>query len=199
MAAGSGLIANAHGGREVAALTARRGPPIVSLMEQVSTLPVAVILERRKIDHPWQSHRWQAVEILAGQPAATPWTQIAAGEGWERYHAGTVELAIYHRETESYKYNLESTNPSVYVVLRPSNDERGIMLHTAIVGAGEAHAYAETNEDMVEAVPMPDAVRAWVSAFVEAHHVEQVRYKRQRDRADPEALAGGRKPGGRHE
>jgi hypothetical protein len=166
-------------------------------MEQVSTLPVAIIIERRKIDHPWQSHRWQVVEVLPGAPAAAPWTQIAMGEGWERYHAGTVELALYHRETESYKYNIESTNPSVYVVLRPSSDERGVMLHTAIIGAGEAHAYAETIEDVVEAVPMPDAVRDWVSAFVAAHHVDQPRFKRKRDRANPEALAGGRGPGAR--
>ena len=80
-------------------------------MEQVSTLPVAVIIERRKIDHPWQSHRWQVVDILPGAPATAPWTKIASGEGWERFHAGTVELAMFHRETEYYKYNLESSNP----------------------------------------------------------------------------------------
>ena len=162
-------------------------------MEQVSTLPVAVIIERRKIDHPWQSHRWQVVDILAGAPAAKPWTKIAEGEGWERFHAGTVELAMFHRETESYKYNLESSNPSVYVVLRPSNDEYGIMLFTAVVGAGEAHAHAENNEDIVEAVAMPAAVRTWMTAFVDAHHVERPLFKRQRERVDPGALAGGRK------
>ncbi len=122
---------------------------------------------------------------------------IAAGEGWERFHAGTVDLAMYHRETESYKYNLESSNPSVYVVLRPSNDEYGIMLFTAVVGAGEAHSYADTNEDVVEAVPMPAAVRIWMADFVAAHHVEQPKFKRKRDQADPEALAPGRTRDGR--
>jgi hypothetical protein len=163
-------------------------------MEQVSTLPVAIIIERRKIDHPWQSHRWQVVDALPGVPTAAPWTMVASGDGWERYHAGTVELALYHHETDSYKYNLESSSPSVYVVLRPSNDEHGIMLHTAVVGAGEAHAYADTNEDIVEAVALPAAVRDWMTAFVAAHHVEREQFKRKRDRADPETLAGGRKP-----
>lgn len=168
-------------------------------MEQVTTLPVAVILERRKIDNPWQSHRWQVVDVLPGAPDTPPWTRLGSGEGWERFHAGTVELAMYHRETESYKYNLESSHPSVYVVLRPSNDEYGIMLFTAVVGAGEAHAYADTNEDVVEAVPMPEAVRAWMADFVAAHHVEQPKFKRKREQADPEALAAGRPRDGRRD
>src|SRR5262249_43615969 len=150
-------------------------------MEHASTLPVAIIIERRKIDHPWQSHRWQVVDILPGAPQTPVWTQLAAGEGWERYHAGIVELALYRHETDSYKYNLESSNPSVYVVLRPANDEHGIALFTAVVGAGEAHAYADTNQDIVEAVPMPAAVRDWMTVFVETHHVEQPQFKRKRD------------------
>ena len=36
---------------------------------------------------------------------------------------------------------------------------------------------------------MPEAVQAWVAAFVAEHHVEQPFQKRERDRADPEALA----------
>ena len=36
---------------------------------------------------------------------------------------------------------------------------------------------------------MPDPVRETVAAFVAEHHVEQVFFKRKRDRADPQALA----------
>jgi hypothetical protein len=37
---------------------------------------------------------------------------------------------------------------------------------------------------------MPSAIRSAVAAFVAEHYVEQVEFsKRQRDRADPEALA----------
>ena len=43
--------------------------------------------------------------------------------------------------------------------------------------------------DLVEAVPMPDAVRATVEGFVVEHHIERPFHKRERDRADPEALA----------
>jgi hypothetical protein len=36
---------------------------------------------------------------------------------------------------------------------------------------------------------MPEPVCAMIAAFVAEHHVEQPFHKRERDRADPEALA----------
>jgi hypothetical protein len=39
---------------------------------------------------------------------------------------------------------------------------------------------------LVETVPMPEPVREVVEAFVAAHHVERVFFKRQRDATDPE-------------
>ncbi len=47
----------------------------------------------------------------------------------------------------------------------------------------------EAGSDLVETVPMPNAIRRMVAAFVAEHHVEQPFVKRKRDRADPEALA----------
>lgn len=152
------------------------------------TWEVGIVLERRRLDNPWVDHAWHAVQVLPGAPASPPWTKLAEGEGWERYYAGTGVLTLYRRETISYKYNLESSQPSVFVILRRSNDERGIMLHTATVCAGEAHAYAESLEDTVESVPMPDVIRDWVADYVARHHVEQAFHKRKRDRANPEAL-----------
>jgi len=53
----------------------------------------------------------------------------------------------------------------------------------------EGEAWTETGSDLVDVVPMPEAVRAAIDAFVAEHHVEQPFHKRERDRADPEALA----------
>jgi hypothetical protein len=44
---------------------------------------------------------------------------------------------------------------------------------------------------------MPEAVRVWMADFVAAHHVEQPKFKRKRDQANPEALAAGRPRDGR--
>jgi hypothetical protein len=50
---------------------------------------------------------------------------------------------------------------------------------------------------MVETVPMPEPIRTALEAFVAEHHVERPFFKRQRDRADPEAL--GRRARGRED
>ncbi len=150
---------------------------------------VGVVVERRRLSSPWADHAWQAVQVLPGAPTSPPWTRLAEGEGWERFYAGPARLLLYRRETISYKYNLESSQPSVFVILRRSGDERGIGLHLATVCAGEAHAYAESMEDIVEAVPMPEEIHRWVSDYVARHHVEEKFYKRKRTKADTEALA----------
>lgn len=153
------------------------------------TWRVGVVVERRRLNNPWIDHAWHAVQVLPGVPAAPTWTKLAEGDGWERYYAGASELQLFRRETISYKYNLESRQPSIFVVLRRCNDERGIMLHLATVCAGEAHAYAESMDDIVESVPIPDEIRDWVADYVARHHVEEKFYKRKRTRADTEALA----------
>ena len=42
-------------------------------------------------------------------------------------------------------------------------------------------------DDLVEAVPMPDGLIAWVQAFIDRHHVDQPFVKRKRKRAKAEA------------
>ena len=45
-----------------------------------------------------------------------------------------------------------------------------------------AQAVADFSLDLVEAIPMPDAVIAWVSTFIETHHEDEVFIKRKRSK-----------------
>jgi Protein of unknown function (DUF3305). len=150
---------------------------------------VGVILERRKLNNPWVDHAWKPVQILPGVPESEPWTRLSEGDGWEWYYAGPAELALYRHETETYQYNLESRQPAVWVFLRRCDDERGITLVGASVDPGEAHAHNDTGDDVVDFVPMPDSILAWVADYVRRHPPTKEYKKRRRDRADPEALA----------
>ncbi len=158
-------------------------------------MSVGVIVERLPAATRWASHVWRAVEVLPGAPATPAWTVLAEGAGATRYFAGTAELVVYSGETEALAHNLGAVSPSVWVVLRRAATAPGWQLLMATVDAGEAQAHADTGDDLVEMVAMPDEVRAWLAPFVARHHVERPKFKRRRDRADPEALASG--PGGR--
>lgn len=158
-------------------------------------LAIGVVVERRVLDRPWRPVRWSVVDLLPGRPAAAePWTVLASGEGWERCYAGALELELFRGETSGYKDNLEGSRPAVYVVLR--REGGGVALHAATVDPGEAEAHSDAGDDIIEAVPLPPAVAAWMRDFIARHHVEQPFYKRKRDRADPEALAPRRRPRG---
>jgi hypothetical protein len=145
------------------------------------SMRVGVVLERRRLNSPWQDHAWLPVAVVPGVPAGEGGRVLREGEGWRQVYAGDWPIELFRKETASYRFNLASAEPRVYVVLRRDGDAelpwRPILV---TVAADEAQAMAESGEDIVEGVPMPDTVRAWVEAFVAEHHVEEPFYKRRR-------------------
>lgn len=151
-------------------------------MERSRSIPVGVVLERRAIDNPWQDHRWSAVSVFVGAPEQADWKLLERGEGFERYHAATMELELHRKETEAYKVNLAG-QPSVYVILRQDDDPDSpyeVYPFLATASAYEAQDYLDSGEEIVEAVPMPEGLVAWVRDFCEEHHREEVFVKRKR-------------------
>lgn len=143
---------------------------------------VGVVVEWQAVDNPWADHRWRVMEVLPGAAGAPPWTVLAEDPARRRYFAGNAELLLFPLETDALKANVEGPAPSVYVFLRGTDAAPGMALLGATVDAGEAGAHADTGSDIVEAVPMPEPVLAWVADFVARHHVERAQFKRKRER-----------------
>lgn len=142
---------------------------------------VGIVVERRKLSNPWQDEEWLPVAVLPGTPPQPPGSVLVEEPRLTRYFAGTLPIELFRKETASYKYNLEIGEPRVYVALR--RDEAGPLPWRpllATVAPDEAQAAMEGGEDIVDGVPMPDAVRRWVESFVAAHHVEEPFQKRKR-------------------
>ncbi|MBV8103023.1 MAG: DUF3305 domain-containing protein, partial [Hyphomicrobiales bacterium] len=89
----------------------------------------------------------------------------------------------------NYRDNLGSGAPMLWVALRPTGVEPPYEIFAVTADPAEGEAWTEVGSDLVDVVPMPEAVRAAIDAFVAEHHVERPFHKRERDRADPEALA----------
>jgi len=152
-------------------------------------MPIGVVLECRKIDNPWQDHVWRPVAVIPGAPPGCGWKVLRQGDGWVHYHAGTLELELHRKETEGYRLNLSQPSPTVFVVLRPNEDddetEHEVVPFHVTVCPNEALDYDDGEDDTVEAVPMPEEVMAWVQAFVDEYHVEVPFQKRKRKPYDP--------------
>ena len=160
-------------------------------------VPVSVLVERRPGATPWAEWSWRAVEVLEDAPDLPPWTVLREEAGRTLFLAGRAEVALHPTDTANYRENLRADPPLIWVVLREAEAPPGLRLYTVTVDGGEAHLYAESGTDLLESLAMPAGVRAVAEAFVARHHVERAFHKRQRDRADPEAMARGRGGGGR--
>jgi hypothetical protein len=96
---------------------------------------------------------------------------------------------LHPTETSAYRDNLATGAPSLWVVLRPTESEPPYELAAVTADPSEGEAMTEAGNNIVEPVPMPDAMRATIEAFVSEHHVDHVFEKRRRDRANTESLA----------
>jgi len=146
-----------------------------------STVDVGVVIERRPADSEWIDHTWHAVAVLPGAPAVEHWVELEREGERVRYHAATLPIEIFRGETEGYKYNLTLEEPSVYVVLDPDAEgENPVDVSLATVCPYEAQDYLDGSEVLVERVPMPVSIAAWLAEFVEKHHVDEPFKKRKR-------------------
>lgn len=165
-------------------------------LKHSESMRLGVVLERRRIDHPWADHSWRPVAVIPGAPEIDGFRLLQGGKGWAQYHAVTLTVQLFRRETEGYRYNLSQRAPVVYVVLRRD----GVVFEDApqpfhvTVCPYEAQHYSESADDLVETVPMPAEVAAWVQDYVDRHHVDQPFHKRKRRPAHPGA--GGPGAGG---
>lgn len=147
-----------------------------------SRLPVGVIAEKRAVDNPWIDHKWLPAAVFAGAPEISEWTKTGEGEGWTQFHIGTLPIELFRKETEAYRVNLSNQPPVVYVILREAEepDDPDIRAVHVTVSPYEAQDYLDTGEDIVEPVPMPEDIMAWVQDFVSRHHVDEPFKKRKR-------------------
>jgi hypothetical protein len=158
---------------------------------------VGVVVAKRKLKGPWADHAWLPVAVLPEPPAAAPWTPLGRDGDDELFYLGSAALEFHTVETGNYRDNLLTDTPRLWVAIRPSLGDTPVELVMVTADPAEGEALTEPGTDIVETVPMPPEVAAMLASFYAEHHVERVFVKRKRDRANPEALAGGGQQGRR--
>lgn len=160
------------------------------------SIPVGVVVERRKADSPWADFVWCGVAVLPDEPETKPWTVLREQGGTTLFYAGSAAVDLYPSETARYRDNLVSGSPSIWTVLSPAEGAWPYAVAAATADPAEGEAFTEAGDNLVEAVPMPEVLREAIETFVAEHHVEREFFKRKRRRADPEALARREHEGG---
>ena len=152
-------------------------------------IPVGVVVERRKAKSQWVDFVWRPVAVLPGVPETAPWTALDGDADCTNFYAGAGEIELYRSETDGL--SRQSGHGRGTVVGGAAADRsRAALRHRRGHGrSGRRRSLTEAADDLVDAVPMPEPVRAAIADFIAEHHVEHEFVKRKRDRADPEALA----------
>jgi len=120
-------------------------------MSSSETQQVGVVVERRKLNNPWQQWSWRAVALAPAIEQAQPWQVLNRSEGWVRYFAGILPILLHRTETASYRDNLGGAEPQVYVVLRAdkTNDEFPCRLYLATVAPDGLKIAVAQKDDLV--------------------------------------------------
>jgi hypothetical protein len=142
---------------------------------------VGVLVERHKASSPWLDFIYRPVSVLTGVPAAEPWTTVSATKSVTTYYAGVGVIELHRTETASYRDNLATGTPLLWVILRPATTATGFELLMVTADPAEGEALTGAGNDLVGTVPMPQAIEAAVAAFIAEHHVERAFVKRQRE------------------
>jgi len=150
--------------------------------EKSVSMPLGIVLRRVPGVTRWVRHVWKAVAVLPGAQDAS-WRELRRDGDAVEYHAATVLLELFRTDTEAYLHGLSAKTPSIYVVMRESAGEDPLEIVLATASPYEAQDYADTGEELVEKVPMPEGLVAWIRDFINLHHEDEVFVKRRRNKA----------------
>ncbi|MFK7879607.1 DUF3305 domain-containing protein [Roseobacter sp.] len=148
------------------------------------SVKLGVVLRQSPGVTAWAKWVWTATSVLPGAPQAS-WKLLRQDGDVSEYHASTVDLTLYVSDTEAYVHELQSQQPSIYVVMRDAedaDDDAPLDILKVTASPYEAQDYCDSGEETVERVSMPTSVLEWVAAFVAEHHVEEEFVKRRRDK-----------------
>ena len=151
------------------------------MTEATASFTVGVVLERRPAVTQWATEIWRALAVLPGVPDLAPGTKLGDNDGGEQFYAGALDVALYRSDTPTYRDNLATLSPLIWVILRAQEGEMP-QIAAVTVDPAEGEAYSETGTLQVETVKMPPEIAGVVAAFVDEHHVEREFIKRKRRR-----------------
>jgi hypothetical protein len=146
-----------------------------------TTRELGVVLARRSLDNPWIDHVWVAQTVLYPAPEVAPGALLSQEAVLTLVYAGPATVELFVSETGNYRDNLLSGAPSLWVAARSRSDGGTPEFVRVTADPTEGEAYFESGSDIVAALPMPEELNSWISAFVDAWHVERVFLKRKRD------------------
>ena len=151
------------------------------------TIEVAVVMRRERVEGPqsrWQAWRWVLAEVIQDEQGfGTAPRLLYKSDSEERWlHSGhKVELLI--TDAEGYYLNVTTQAPCWFVLWRMEEEaafaEEPIAIPQIVtLSYHDAGRWLDAQET-VEQVPAPPDIVAWLQAFVDEHHVQELKRRKR--------------------
>jgi hypothetical protein len=146
--------------------------------------PLAVIMERVRLENRWATERWDAIGVVRDTALAGSGERVIVHD--ERamqvlFPGFFVKLSP--DEAEGYYYNITSPQPKIFVMWRMRDDLA--RPESLSVSYHEGARWMET-EETVGAVALPPDLLPWIAEFAAEHYRpeprKKVRYASSRDK-----------------
>jgi Protein of unknown function (DUF3305) len=138
---------------------------------------IAVVMQRRALQHRWQDEIWQAIGVLAPYDAPGGPRALVEQQGESQWLYPGLELRLHRDEAEGYYMNVSTDTPLVFIMWR-MEDGRAVPQFVS-ASYHEASGWMDSGEQ-VDSVPMAPEIAAWVAEFAREHYRPEPRRKRIR-------------------
>ena len=148
--------------------------PVIS---GLAPYPVAVIMERVKIEHRWASERWEAKGVVRDiEPAGSGERVIVSDERMTQILFPGFTLKLHPDEAEGYLYNITSPQPKIFVMWRLEDNVARPARLTVSYHEGARWMDAE---ETVDGVALPADLVPWIGEFAAAHYKPEPKKKKR--------------------
>jgi len=157
-------------------------------------LPVGAVVRRSPGITRWASEIWTPIAVIPGAPEAF-WKEMVRDGEVVDYHAATVAMELFRADVEGYLVSLNMAVPSVWIIMdRDQSNESpsGWFVSAITASAFEAQGALDSGESIVEPVPIPESLAAWIKEFVDLHYIEEPFKKRRRDKQRVDGVEDGK-------
>ena len=143
----------------------------------VGPYPVAVIMERVKVESRWVSERWEAKGVVqdASAPGSAERVIVKDERAMQVLFPGFV-LRLHPDESEGYIYNIMSPQPKIFVLWR--HDGELARPEALTVSYHEGARWMDA-EETVGGVALPPDLVPWIAEFGAAHYKPEPKKKKR--------------------
>ncbi len=142
-------------------------------------MPIAVLMQRRSVQHRWIDSAWSAVGVVGNAAGLTERQTIEDTPQSRIWLVPGLELTLYPDENDGYFENWIAPEPKLFILWRVEDNLPSVV--AATVSYGEGTRMLDSGES-ADGVAMPQEIHAWLGQYLQAHYTPRTNERTSRRR-----------------